>query len=158
LSNTDLGGVTLLPGVYHFGTAAPLDGTLTLNGNGDTNSIFIIQVGTTLITSSDAAVDLENGANASNVFFQVGSSATLGSGTAFLGNILADTSITLDAGSTIFQGRALSINGATTLDNNTIAIPTAIAPEPSETVVMGVGMLALFGMVLNRRKGRASSR
>jgi hypothetical protein len=160
LSSQDLGGLTLLPGVYHFDTAAPLDGTLTLNGNGDPNSIFIIQIGTTLITSSDAAVNLENGANAADVFFQVGSSATLGSDTAFEGNILADTSITLDSGSTILDGRALAINGATTLDDNSIVIPTTpnatIVPEPSETTVMGIGMLALAGMVLYARKRRTS--
>jgi hypothetical protein len=161
LTGQDLGGQTLLPGVYHFDTSAPLDGTLTLNGNGDPNSVFIIQTGTTLISGTSSAVDLINGANAADVFFQVGSSATLGTDTAFEGNILAYTSITLVTGSTILDGRALAINGATTMDDNTIDIPTGLGetavPEPSETVVMGFGILALVGLLLHARKRRVLS-
>lgn len=91
LTGTDLGGLTLVPGVYHFSTSAQLTGTLTLDAQGDANAVFIFQIGSTLTTASNSSVLLINGAQNCNVFWQVGSSATLGTGTAFVGNILALT-------------------------------------------------------------------
>lgn len=123
LSGQDLGGRTLAPGVTCFGTSAQLTGTLTLDGQGDPNAVFVVKIGSMLTTASNAMVILINGAKSSNVFFQVGSSATLGTGTKFVGNILAFTSITLTAGATL-NGRALARNGAMTLDTNQVSIPS----------------------------------
>ena len=106
LTGQDLGGLTLAPGVYHFDTSAPLTGTLTLDAQGNPNARFDFQIGTTLITGSGSAVHLINGAQADNVYFQVGSSATLGTNTAFEGNILADQSVTLTTGASMVEGRA----------------------------------------------------
>jgi uncharacterized repeat protein (TIGR01451 family) len=125
LSGTDLAGLTLTPGVYRFNTAAQLTGTLTLNAQDNPDARFDIQIGTTLTTASDSAIVLTNGAQADNVYFQVGSSATLGSDTAFEGNILAHTSVTLDSGSSISQGRALAVNGAVTMNADQVSIPDA---------------------------------
>ena len=96
LTGQDLGGLTLTPGVYCFSSSAQLTGTLTLDALGDPNAVFIFQIGSTLTTASDSSVLLINSANPCNVFFQVGSSATLGTDTSFEGNILARASITLN--------------------------------------------------------------
>jgi len=117
LTGRDLGGMTLTPGVYHFSSSAQLTGTLTLNALGDPNARFDFQIGSTFTTASTASVRLINGADACNVFWQVGSSATLGTGTSFEGNILALTSITLNTRADILSGRALARNGAVTLDS-----------------------------------------
>ncbi len=114
----DLGGQTLIAGVYSFSSSAQLTGTLTLNGGPD--DIFIIQVATSLTTASGSAVLLIGGAQAKNVFFVVGSSATLGTSTAFVGQILAGASISLETSATILCGAALAQSGAVTLDSNTI--------------------------------------
>ena len=127
LSGVDLGGLTNVSGVYHFDSSAQLTGTLTLDAQGNTNAVFVLQIGSTLTTASGASVLLVNGAQADNVFWQVGSSATLGDDTAFFGSILADQSITLDTGASMI-GRALALNGAVTLDDNVITVPIAI-PE-----------------------------
>ncbi len=124
-----LGGTTLLPGNYHNSTLA-LNGTLTLNGNGDSSAIFIFQSDSTLITASSSKVILENGAQACNVFWQVGSSATLGTTTNFSGTILALTSATLDTGATV-DGRVLAQTGAVTLDSNTVTVPTCSTSSTS---------------------------
>jgi uncharacterized repeat protein (TIGR01451 family) len=125
LTGTNLGGLTLAPGVYHFDTSASLAEatTLTLNANGDPNARFDFQIGTTLITGSTSAIKLINGAEAQNVYFQVGSSATLGTGTLFEGNILADQSVTLTTGATMVDGRALALVGAVTMDTNQVTQP-----------------------------------
>ena len=115
----DLGGQTLVTGVYCFSSSAQLTGTLTLDAQGDPNAVFIFQVVSALTTASGASVRLINGADPCNVFWQVGSSATVGSTTAFAGNILALTSIALQTGA-IVDGRALARNGEVTLDSNTI--------------------------------------
>jgi hypothetical protein len=117
------GGVIniLTPGVYHFNDVAQLTGTLTLSGTGE----FDFQIGTTLTTAVGSSIVLSGGAQAGNVFWQVGSSATLDTGTVFFGSILAHDSITLDT-RTSMDGRALALGGAVTLDGNTI---TAV-PEP----------------------------
>ena len=131
LTGTDLGGLTLTPGTYTFDSSAQLTGTLTLDGQGSTNATFIFQIGSTLTTASAAAVELVNGAGSCAVFWQVGSSATLGTTTDFQGTIMAMTSITMNTGATIgvggvgLGGRALAMNGALTLDTNIITPPPA---------------------------------
>jgi hypothetical protein len=130
-----LGGRILTAGVYHFDAAADLTGILTLDGPGD----FVFQIGSAITTASGSSVLVTNGANADNVYWQVGSSATLGTTTAFKGNILALTSITLDTGATIDSGRALARNGAVTLDGNIITIP-----EPATLCLLGFGALSLI--------------
>ena len=121
-TGTDLGGQTLTPGVYRFNTAAILSSQLTLDAQGDAAARFVIQIGTTLTTSSTSSVVLVNGANARNVFFQAGSSVTLGAGSRFVGNILAYTSVTAVSGSRI-TGRLMAVNGAVTLDTNELTRP-----------------------------------
>ncbi len=115
----DLSGLTLAPGVYRASSSIGLTGTLTLNAQGDPNAVFIFQIGSTLTTGSASRVLLINGAQPCNVFWQVGSSATLGTNSTFVGNILALTSISATTGANI-NGRALARNGAVTLDTNTI--------------------------------------
>lgn len=143
LTSQDLGGLSLTPAVYCFSSSAQLTGILTLDGQGDPNAIFVFQIGSTLTTASAASLLLLNSASACNVFWQVGSSATLGSGTAFAGNLLALTSITLNSTATV-SGRALAQTGAVTLDSNTIinnctvatATPTATpANTPTATAI-----------------------
>jgi len=122
LSGQDLGARTLTAGVYCFSTTAQLTGTLTLDAQGDSAAVFVFQIVSTLTTISGASVVFINGGQNGNVFWQVGTSATLGTTTAFIGNILALTSITLNTGATI-SGRALARNGAVTLDTNTVSVP-----------------------------------
>jgi type VI secretion system secreted protein VgrG len=129
LTGQDLGGLTLTPGVYCFSSSAQLTGTLTLNAQGDSNALFIFKVGSAITTASGSSVVVINGGLLCNVFWQVGSSATLGTGTAFIGNILALTSITMNTGATL-QGRALARNGAVTLASNTITASCLVALPP----------------------------
>ncbi len=134
----DLGGQNLTPGIYRFSSSAQLTGTLTLNGQGNSNGVFIFQIGSTLTTASDSSVVLINGASPCGIWWQVGSSATLGTGTNFQGNLLALTSITLTTRANILPGRALARNGAVTLDTNRITKPancTAPTPSPSATAL-----------------------
>lgn len=113
----ELGGLTLVQGVYTAASSAGLTGTVTLDGQGDPAAVWVFQIGSTLITATGSAVDLINGAQACNVFWQVGSSATLGTNTTFVGTIMALTSISLVTGTTV-EGRALARNGSVTLDDN----------------------------------------
>jgi len=132
---TELGNREFLAGVYSNSTELGLTGTVTLNGQNDPSSVWIFQAGSTLITASNSTVALTNGADPCNVFWQVGSSATLGTGTTFVGTILALTSITVQNGTTV-EGRALARNGAVTLDNNVFNLPecaTAPTTEPTTT-------------------------
>ena len=122
LTSLDLGGMTLAPGVYCFDTSAGLTGTVTFDGNGDPNAVFVIQIGSTLTTASGSAVDLIDSAQAENVYWLVRSSATLGTGTSFQGNIVALESITLTTGASL-NGRALARNAAVTLDTNAVTLP-----------------------------------
>lgn len=161
LTGQDLGGLTLMPGVYRFADSAQLSGLLTLDAGGDPNARFDFQIGSTLTTASSSSVLLINsggGSASNNVFFQVGSSATLGTNTSFLGNILALTSITFTTGATNVDGRALARNGAVTLDTNTIRIPAAniiAAPEPGTLALLGMGMLLpVAGKFQRRRRAR----
>jgi hypothetical protein len=121
LTGTDLGGITLTPGVYGFSSSAQLTGTLTLDALGNANSVFIFKIGSTLTTASNSSVIVINGGSNCNVFWQVGSSVTLGTGTVFVGNILALTSATLTTGATV-SGRVLARNGAVTLDSNAVTV------------------------------------
>jgi hypothetical protein len=139
LTGQDLGGLTLTPGVYTFSSSAQLTGTLTLSGNG----IFIFRTGSSLTTGSNSRVVVTNGANGCGVYWKVGSSATLGSGTQFKGTIVALTSITMVTGATILPGRALARNGAVTLDSNRISMPaggcSATATTSSTTTTTNTG-------------------
>jgi hypothetical protein len=136
---TDLGNATLTPGVYTYSSAAPwTSGALTLNGLGDPNAQWIFQIGSTLITPSGASVVLINGASPDHVFWQVGSSATLGTTSTFAGSILAQTSITLNGGT--LHGRALAIDGAVTIT----AAETVNVPEPGTLLLLVSGLASLF--------------
>ena len=125
----DLAGRTLNAGVYSSASSLALSGTLTLDGQGDPEAVFIFQMGSTLTTASASNIKLINGAQASHVFWQVGSSATLGTGSSITGTIMALASITVTTGVTI-EGRALALNGAVTLDTNTITTTPTPAPLP----------------------------
>ena len=120
LTGQDLGNRTLTQGVYCFTSSAQLTGTLTLAGNA--NSVFIFKIASALNTASNSSVVMTGGSQARNVYWQVGSSATLGTGTAFKGNIVALTSISLGTGASL-SGRALARNGSVTMDNNAISTP-----------------------------------
>jgi hypothetical protein len=120
------GFLILNPGVYCFDTSAQLNATLTLNDGGDPNAVFIFQIGTTLTTASSSQVLMSSGGRGTNVYWQVGSSATIGTSTNFRGNIIANTSITLTTSATT-TGRVFALNGAATIDSTTVnAVPTGI--------------------------------
>jgi len=130
--STELGGRSLVAGVYSNASALGLTGTVTLNGQGNPNSVFIFQAGSTLITASSSHVSLIGGAQACNVFWQVGSSATVGTGSSFVGTIMALTSITVKTGATI-SGRALARNGQVSLDANVIRFSACTAAATTTT-------------------------
>jgi len=156
LTGQDLGGLVLTPGVYCFTSSAAMTGTLTLNFQGNPNAAFLFKIGSTLTTASASSVVLINNAGATcppNVNWQVGSSATLGTGSTFIGNVLALTSITLTTGANL-TGRALARNGAVTLDTNNVSIGAcaAVAPVPAfgpaglmmlMALLAGVGVFAI---------------
>lgn len=119
LTGQDLGGMTLAPGVYTFDVAAQLTGTLTLDPGADPDPVWIFQTGTTLVTAPNASVVLLGIANPCDVFWQVGSSATIGTGTTMVGNIMADQAIALQTGATL-RGSAQARIASVTLDNNVI--------------------------------------
>jgi len=127
----DLGGQTLVSGVYTGGTLG-LTGTVTLDAQGDPNAVFIFQAASTLITASSSVVALTNGADACNVYWQVGSSATLGTNSTFVGTVLALTSVAATTSATI-NGRLLARNGEVTLDSNVITNSTCATPAPTTT-------------------------
>jgi len=155
LTGQDLGGLTLTPGVYCFSTSAGLTGTLTLNAQGNPNAVFIFKIGSTLTTASNSSVVMTNGGSlCGNVFWQVGSSATLGTGTTFGGNILALTSITLTTGASL-SGRALARTGAVTLDSSTVGgcLDVTAIPTLSEwSLILFTALLALYGFATLRRR------
>jgi hypothetical protein len=137
--SADLAGSTLTPGVYTSASSLGLSGDLTLDARGDPNAVFVFQAGSTLTAGSASRVLLVGGAQPCNVFWQVGSSATIGTSSAFAGNILALTSISLTTGATL-NGRALARNGAVTLDTNTVTKATCAAQgttPPSGTPAPG---------------------
>ena len=119
LTGLDLGNRTLTAGAYRYTSSAQLTGALTLDAQGDPNAQFVFEIGSTLTTASASSVNLVNGASPCNVYWQVGSSATLGSTTAFKGSVMALTDITLNNGATV-QGRVLARNGQVSLNNNVL--------------------------------------
>lgn len=158
----DLVGLTLPSGIYNGSSSLFLSGTLTLDAQGNPDAVWIFQTGSTLITASASVISLIGGAQACHVFWQVGSSATLGTDSSFVGNIMALTSITLTTGATV-EGSLLARNGAVTLDSNTITeaicLPTGPAevPETADTLAVlaaGAGLLVLNGL---RRRGVATA-
>jgi len=157
LTGLNLGGLTLTPGVYFFANSAQLTGTLILDAQGDPNAVFVFQIGSTLTTASASSVVFINGGQGLNTFWQVGSSATLGTATQFTGNILALTSITLNTGANINCGRALARNGAVTLDTNNVFIapclltPTQAVPEPSTLILLATGVMGTAALLRRRR-------
>ena len=125
MTGQDLGGRTLTPGVYTFAASAPLNGILTLDAKGDPNAVFIFQIGSTLLAAINSSVTVINGAQAGNVFWQVGSSATLAAGVTFTGNIIALASITLSQGTSV-SGRALARTAAVTMDASSVSVPSNV--------------------------------
>jgi hypothetical protein len=178
--SAELGGLTLSPGVYNFNSSAQLTGILTLDFGENPDSLFVFQVGSALTTASGSVVNVLNSSANSGVFWQVGSSATLGTSSMFAGNILADQSINLTTGANILCGRAIALNAAVTMDTNTISndcasfnsgsersdygskgfsggqVPCVIAavpePEPYAMLLAGSGLL---GFMTYRRKHKA---
>ena len=149
----DLGGLTLSSGVYNDPSSFMISRPLTLDAGGDPNAVWIFQAGSTLDLASGSQVVLINGAQAGNVFWQVGSSATLGTSSKFVGDILASQSITLKTGATV-EGRVLALDAAVTMDNNYIYLPvpdnnTLAVPEPNTALLAGFGLATMF--VFRRR-------
>jgi hypothetical protein len=133
--SADLAGQTLIPGVYTGGALA-LSGVLTLDAQGDPAAVFVFQAASTLVTASGSRVSLINGAGSCHVFWQVGSSATIGTSSVFVGTVLALTSISAQTNASI-EGRLLARNGAVTLDSNTFTRPfcQSVSPETTTTAV-----------------------
>jgi len=131
----NLGGQTLTAGVYNSGSSVGLTGTLTLDGQGNPNAVFVFQVGSALTTASSSSVNLINGAQACNVFWQIGSSATLGTNSTFRGTVMAQASVTVTTGARV-EGRVLARSGAITLDTSIISraiCAASPAPSPSSS-------------------------
>ncbi|HEY0156995.1 MAG TPA: ice-binding family protein [Thermoanaerobaculia bacterium] len=150
LTGQNLGGMTLTPGVYCFDTSAQLTGALTLDANGDPDALFLFKIGSTLTTASGSSVTvIDGGSPCGNVFWQVGSSATLGTGTSFAGDILALTSITLTTGANT-TGRTLARNGAVTLDTNNVNTCGPGVVCPSITVNPATLPNATVGVAYNQ--------
>ncbi|MEU9837555.1 ice-binding family protein [Streptosporangium sp. NPDC048047] len=146
---TELGGTTLTPGVYNSASGTfEITGNLTLDAQGDPNAVFIFQMASTLVTASASTVTLIGGAQACNVFWQVGSSATLGTGSSFAGNILALTSITVTTGVTV-NGRTLARNGAVTLDTDRItrSVCQVVPPRTTSTALTSTCVLGRPGSI-----------
>jgi hypothetical protein len=119
----NLGGSTLTPGLYKStSTLAISSGDLTLDAQGDPNAVFIFQMASSFTSTAGRKVILSGGAKATNVFWQVGSSATLGTGSDMKGTVLAQASISVTSGATL-EGRALTQTGQVTMDANTVSMP-----------------------------------
>jgi type VI secretion system secreted protein VgrG len=149
LTGLDLGGLTLDPGVFFFASSAQMTGQLTLDFQGMNNAMIVFQIGSTLTTASASSVLIINPGSNDQVFWQVGSSATLGTTTDFYGSVIADQSITLNTGANITCGRAIALNGAVTMDTNNIdtgncasGIGGGTTPEPGTLSLLGTGLIA----------------
>lgn len=142
--DNQLGSTTLFPGVYRFPTAstANLIGTLTLDGNGVANPQWIFQASADFVAQSGSLVALRNGATPGNVFWEVATSATIGSSSVFDGTLMADQNITFASTATL-NGSAMTRIGAITLDHNTINAG-GVVPEPGTTALLGAGLATLF--------------
>ena len=174
LSGVDLGGLTLTPGVYSFGSSAQLTGTLTLNALNNPDALFIFLISSALTTASDSVVNVLNGGTNNGIFWHVGSSATLGSSSTFAGNVIADQNVTLNTSAKILCGRAIALHAAVMMDGNTISsdcskgsigagrsdygslgfsgydtTPAGTIPVPGTIALLGAGLLGLIG---TRRK------
>lgn len=136
VTGQELGGKTLVPGVYCSTSGLQLTGALTLDAGGVSGAVWVFKAGSTLITASSSSVLLTNGANPCNVFWQVTSSATIGTTTDFVGNIVALTNIALQTNAKL-SGRALARNGVVTLDSNTITVPVCNVPGTSIPPTLG---------------------
>jgi uncharacterized repeat protein (TIGR01451 family) len=161
--SADLGGMTLTPGVYCSASSMGLTGTLTLDAGGNPNAVWVFQMGSTLTTASNSSVLVINGGQPCNVFWQVGSSATLGADTTFIGNILALASITLTTGANM-SGRALAQNGAVTLDTNAVAISVCAVPPVAPTLgkafspaTIDAGGVSTLTITLSNASGTAAT-
>ena len=146
LTGQDLGGLTLDSGVYFFSSSAQLTGTLTLDFQGLSNMMVVFQIGSTLTTASASMVDIINAGSNDQVFWQVGSSATLGTTTDFYGSVIADQSVTLDHAANVTCGRVIALNGAVTLDTNNIDTGNCATGGGGTTPEPGtIGLLATGG-------------
>jgi len=166
LTGLDLGGMTLTAGIYRIASSAQLTGTLILDAQNMANALFVFQIGTTLTTASASAVNVINGSADTGIFFDVGTSAVLGAGSMFAGNLVATDSITFHAAASLLCGRALALNGAVTLDTNLLsndcnALSTTRSdfgstgfagiaaiqdvPEPATMLLLPLGLMALAG-------------
>ena len=121
LAAADLAGLTLTPGVYSALTSEGLTGIVTLDGQNDPNSVFIIQIGTSFIVAGNSTVTLINKADACNVFWTIGTSMTIAADAAFAGTVMANTSVTLAAGASV-HGRVMTQGGAVTLSDNAVTV------------------------------------
>ncbi len=164
LTGQDLGGLTLTPGIYRFSSTAQLTGTLVLDYQNTANALFIFQITSALTTASSSVVSELNRAANNGLFWQVGSSATLGTGTVFAGSILADQSITLNTSAKILCGRAIALNAAVTMDNNTVSTVCndgagggTPVPEPGSLALVGLGLLGSASLAWRRRARSAIS-
>lgn len=168
LTGQDLGGMTLTPGVYTFSSSAQLTGTLTLDFGVTPDARFVFQIGSTLTTASSSTVNVLGGGAISEIYWNVGTSATLGTSTLFAGNIIADQSVTLSTTASILCGRAIALNAAVTVDTNTISNDCTSedfasgrsdygssgfsggaggvsVPEPATVLLLSAGLAGLFG-------------
>lgn len=168
LSGLDLGGMTLGAGVYRIASSAQLTGTLVLDAQNMADALFVFQIGTSLTSAAASSVRVVNASADTGVFFGVGTSAVLGAGSVFAGNIIASDSITLGSAAAVLCGRALALNGAVTLDTNQVSndcraggalgstrtdyasegfagIPAAAndVPEPASALLLALGLAAL---------------
>jgi type VI secretion system secreted protein VgrG len=158
LTGQNLGGMTLTPGVYCFSSSAQLTGPLTLDAQGSSDALFIFKIGSTLTTASGSSVAFINGGSDCGVFWQVGSSAILGTGTSLVGSIVALTSITLNTGASV-SGRVLARNGAVTLDGSNVNLcsgapvfGTAIPTLSGWAMIVMTGLLLLCALPMLRRR------